>query len=166
MKKFTTQDVYTFLPHRPPFLFVDEIVTIDCPVDPDLDKKLEAKEIVGSKIHAKFKVTDSLEILKGHFPGSPILPGVVQIEMMAQTACFLNYLLFEKDIPLSEIKFDIRLLGVDKARFRKAILPGMELDIFIEATKIRGAYSYYAGVIKCGNDVVCDGEILAHFTKI
>lgn len=165
MKKFTTEDVYKFLPHRPPFLFVDEIIDLDCPADPNFERKLDIKEVVGSKIKGRFKITDDLEILKGHFPGNPILPGVVQVEMMAQTACFLNYLLFEKDISLEDMNFDIRLVGVDKARFRKPILPGMELEVRVEVIKVRGGFSNYVGEIYCGEDLLCDASILANFVK-
>jgi 3-hydroxyacyl-[acyl-carrier-protein] dehydratase len=76
---FNKQEVLDFLPHRKPFLFVDTVESVT--VDPKVleSEKVESKDLVGSKVVAHFHVGEDLEILKGHFPGNPILPGVIQV---------------------------------------------------------------------------------------
>ena len=132
-----TEDVKKILPHRDPFLFIDEVLSVHCP---ELQKDLgeyEMKDLNGAEVKAKYSTKKDHGIFQGHFPDYPIFPGVCQVEMMAQATSFVVCLL-HKD-PFGK-KMDVALLGVDSARFRKPIFPEMELDIQTKLLKIRGPF--------------------------
>ena len=92
------KQVVEFLPHRDPFLFIDSVSEVDTSGCESQTEFKEAKDLVGAKVTAQFEIKDELEILKGHFPGNPILPGVVQVEMMAQASAFLSVPLVGTDM--------------------------------------------------------------------
>lgn len=152
--------VMNFLPHRDPFLFIDTVKEIILP-DSLKDKKApyNTHEIIGGKSICTFRVDSSLKVLEGHFPGQPILPGVVQIEMMAQAAPFL--VLYCLDKPFENAKLDVQLLGVDSARFRKPIIPPMELEIHSTLTKVRGPVQVYECAIYSNEELISQTNILA-----
>ncbi|MEX1100271.1 MAG: hypothetical protein WEB87_07585, partial [Bacteriovoracaceae bacterium] len=97
--------------------------------------------------------------LKGHFPGNPILPGVVQIEMMAQASAFLSVPLVGTDV--SEYNVETLLLAVDKSKFRKPLLPGMKLEIQTTLAKVRGQVANYEGLIFCEGAKISEAVIMA-----
>ncbi len=151
------EDIKKVLPHRAPFLFLTQINAIEFNGG---DLTEEMKSLVGSTVHAEFHVDKDLEILKGHFPGQPIYPGVIQVEMMAQASAFIALLLPQYDI--NNLKLDTRLLGVDKARFRKLITPGMTLRIETTLKRIRGQFNTYATkAFDESNELVSECEVLA-----
>ena len=96
------------------------------------------KETVGVEIQASFYVREDLEILKGHFPGNPILPGVVQVEMMAQASCFVIPVRLLKPF---EIDLKVAFMGIQSTKFRKPITPGMKLKIHCICRKCRGEFN-------------------------
>ncbi len=131
-----TQQVMKILPHRDPFLFIDSVESVTIPGRPlAAGEVVDVKEIEGAEVVAHYRTKKDHAIFKGHFPDYPILPGVVQVEMMAQTTSFLVFLI-HKD-PMS-MKMDVALLGVNEARFRKPVLPEMDLKIVIKILKVRG----------------------------
>lgn len=148
------EQVMKFLPHRDPFLFIDTVKEIILP------KELEGKkgpftssEMIGGKSICTFKVDNNVKVLEGHFPGNPILPGVVQIEMMAQSATFLCIHSLTK--PIEETKLTVALISVDSARFRKPVVPVMDLEIHAQLTKVRGPFQMY----DC--EIYSEGELLS-----
>lgn len=154
--------VMKFLPHRDPFLFLDSIEEITYPDNLKDLSVYTLKQIVGGKVVGHFSVTDDLKILEGHFPGNPILPGVVQLEIMAQASTFINLKVLKEE-ELSTANIDVALLGVDKARFRKPIVPGMKLTVKSECTKVRGSFlGYYCEIFHEGQ-LVSQADILASF---
>jgi 3-hydroxyacyl-[acyl-carrier-protein] dehydratase len=152
--------VMNFLPHRSPFLFIDSVKEVILP-ESLKDKKppFENQEMIGGKCICLFKVESHLSILEGHFPGHPILPGVIQIEMMAQAASFLVIHCLEK--PIIQAKLDVQLLGVDGARFRKPIIPPMDLEIHATLKKVRGSTQVYDCEIFSEGELISQTNIMA-----
>ena len=133
------EQIMQFLPHRDPFLFLDSIDSISKEgVELYPGDVADNKETVGVEIQASFYVREDLEILKGHFPGNPILPGVVQVEMMAQTSCFVIPVRLLKPF---EIDLKVAFMGIHSTKFRKPIIPGMKLKIHCICRKCRGDFN-------------------------
>lgn len=158
---FSKEEVLAFLPHRDPFLFVDSIEKIEIP-DGLPEKKIYAmKELNGGKVEGNFYVREDLEVLRGHFPGRPILPGVVQVEMMAQSSSFLITKSIED---LQSIDLEVALLGVDNSRFRKPIYPGVHLKLYGEQVRSRGSILNYDCRIECDGVLMSEASIMATAT--
>ena len=150
--------IMDFIPHRSPFLFIDSIEQMKHPSLEGDNSNLALKDLVGSSVVATYKVNDDLEIFKGHFPGNPILPGVIQIEMMAQASCFALYELVEDPKKQS---LEVALLNVNNAKFRRPIRPGMTLKIESICTRIRPPIMSYDCQITCDGELMSQSEILA-----
>lgn len=152
------KQVMDFLPHRDPFLFIDGVKEIT------LSESLMGQtgpftpsEMVGCKTVCTFKVDNSVKVLEGHFPGNPVLPGVVQVEMMAQAASFLATQC-KRD---QDSKIDVALLGIDSARFRKPVIPPMDLEIHATLTKVRGPIQMYDCEIYSNGDLISQTSVMA-----
>lgn len=153
------EQVFDFMPHRPPFLFIDTVTSVEMPEGIENLEKVTSKDLVGAKVIANFKVTNDLEILKGHFPGNPILPGVIQVEMMAQSSAFVSLGL--NGVNNENYKVETLLLGVEASKFRKPVVPGMDLEIHATMDKARGPIAHYKCEIFCENKKVSEAKILA-----
>lgn len=156
----TKDQVMAFMPHRDPFLFIDSVTRVELPESLAGRKgPFTPAELVGGKTFCSFDVIPELKVLEGHFPGYPILPGVVQIEMMAQASAFLMI----NAIPgrLEDSKLDVALLGVNESKFRKPVFPGMKLEISTILTKIRGPMTTYSAQIHCGGQLMSESSFLA-----
>lgn len=152
------KQVMEFLPHRDPFLFIDGVKEIIIP--DELKGKtgpFTATQLIGGKAICVFKVDDSVKVLEGHFPGNPILPGVVQVEMMAQAASFLATYIR----PPGNNSVEVALLGIDSARFRKPIIPPMDLEIHATLTKVRGPIQMYDCSIFYNGDLISQTSVMA-----
>jgi 3-hydroxyacyl-[acyl-carrier-protein] dehydratase len=131
-------DILKSIPHRYPFLLVDRVEI--------LEEKKSAKGI---------KCVSANELFfHGHFPERPIMPGVLILESMAQTAAALM-----STDPMLNGKFAF-FAGVNKAKFRKQVIPGDVMEIFITVDKIKGEIAKVSGVCKVKNDVVCEADLL------
>ncbi len=117
-------DIMRILPHRYPFLLVDRIVEIE-----------GEKRIVGMK-----NVTINEPFFQGHFPGAPVMPGVLIIESMAQVAGILIY----RDLPDKDQKL-IYFAGIENAKFRKPVMPGDQLRIEMELLARRANFGKMQG---------------------
>jgi len=129
------------LPHAYPFLLVDRIIEIE-----------PEKRIVGIK-----NVTYNEPFFPGHFPGRPIMPGVLIVEAMAQTAGVLVF----KSLPEEKYGQAVYFLGIDNVRFRKPVTPGDQLRLELEITKHRQAIWGFKGRALVDGKVVAEAELLA-----
>jgi len=131
-------EIQTLLPHRYPFLMVDRIVEIEPNV-----------RAVGIK-----NVTINEPFFQGHFPGNPIMPGVLTVEAMAQVA---GVLAFKSGIQGSEVYF----MSLEKAKFRKPVVPGDTLKMEIKVLQQRGTVWKFSGIATVGEKVVSEAEFTA-----
>lgn len=154
------KQVMSFLPHRDPFLFIDGVKEVILPESLNGKKgPFKPQELIGGKSICTFKVDNSVKVLEGHFPGFPILPGVVQIEMMAQAASFLALNCLEK--PIEQSKLDVQLLSVESAKFRKPIIPPMDLEIHSVLSKVRGPMQMYDCEIFSNGELISQCSVMA-----
>lgn len=131
-----SDQVRQILPHRDPFLFIDSVESVKLPERTLLPGEIvDIKDIQGAEVVAYYKTKKDHAIFAGHFPDYPILPGVVQVEMMAQATSFI--VLLVNNNPM-EAKLDVALLGINEARFRKPVFPDMDLKLVSRTLKVRG----------------------------
>ena len=137
------QEIMKILPHRYPFLLVDRIQELD-----------PGKRIVGIK-----NVTINEPFFQGHFPGHPVMPGVLINEAMAQVGGILAYLASDDEIRKKVCYF----LAVDAARFRKPVFPGDVLRLEMETTLNRRGIWGFNGKAYVGEKLVADADLKATF---
>jgi 3-hydroxyacyl-[acyl-carrier-protein] dehydratase len=119
-----TKKILEVLPHRYPFLLVDKVVSLEHSKDP--------KNRTGSKIVALKNVTMNEPFFQGHYPVLPVMPGVVQIEAMAQAACHA----YARSGEDTNIYF---IAAINEAKFRRVVVPGDTLMLHAEILKDRGS---------------------------
>ena len=139
--KITKEDIKKYLPHREPFLFVDEVVNID----------------EENGIHAKKLVSEDEYLLQGHFPDNPIFPGVIIIEALGQASGILGFVKMNKTPEEGSIYV---LAGVDKVRFRKRVRPGDNIDLYSKVLgEKRGIWKFDCRA-ELNNEIVRSATIL------
>ncbi len=133
---YNKDDVLKYMPHRDPFLFIDSVESIKGGKDLiDGEILISTRDLIGIEVVANYYTDPKHLIFKGHFPGMPILPGVVQVEMMAQTGCFCMTKLHENPL---KAELEVALMGATDAKFRRPVLPDMHLKIHANCSKARG----------------------------
>ena len=141
LKSYDVMEIQKLIPHRYPFLMIDKVVNI-----------VEGKSIVGIK-----NVTINEPFFPGHFPSHPVMPGVLIIEAMAQTAAVMVMHTMGATAHGKVVYF----MSVDEAKFRKPVVPGDVLELHCEAQKSRGSVWRFAGVAKVGGVKVADAVYTA-----
>jgi 3-hydroxyacyl-[acyl-carrier-protein] dehydratase len=142
MKTLDTNQIKEYLPHRYPMLLVDRVLHWEA----------------GKSITAIKNVTINEEFFNGHFPHKPVMPGVMMIEAMAQTAALLSFLTAGKKPDHNSIVY---FLGIDGARFKRPVEPGDQLRMEVEIVRAaRGIYKYKAkasvdGQVAVEADLMC-----------
>ena len=136
-------EIMKLLPHRYPFLLVDRIIEVE-----------SGKRIVGLK-----NVTMNEPFFQGHFPGHPVMPGVLIIESMAQVAGIMAYLASGSDISDMVTYF----MSIDNARFRKPVVPGDQLRIEVETIFVKRNIWSVSAKAYVGETLVTDAELKATF---
>ena len=138
MSVMEIQDIMEILPHRYPFQMVDRIIELN----------METGRVVGIK-----NVTNNEPYFQGHFPGHPVMPGVLQMEAMAQVAgVFLNSRAGNRGKTAY-------FLSMNKVKFRKMVIPGDQLRIEIESLRLRSRMATVQGKAYVGDDLVSEGEL-------
>ena len=138
MIKLNKDEIRDLLPHREPMLLIDELY--------DIEKLFSATAVVNVKKDSFF--------VQGHFPGQPVMPGVLSLESMAQATAFL--MLHELDDPLKKNMF---ISGVDKVRYRRLITPGDTLNINIKLVSKKLTLYKFDGTIKIDGQLAVQAKI-------
>jgi 3-hydroxyacyl-[acyl-carrier-protein] dehydratase len=132
------KDIQNILPHRYPFLLVDRILEVE-----------EGKKAVGIK-----NVTVNEPFFQGHFPGNPIMPGVLIVEAMAQVGAVAVLNMEENKNKLA------MFAGIDKARFRRPVVPGDQLRMEVELVKVKGSIGKGKGMAYVADELVAEAELM------
>ncbi len=137
-------EIMRMLPHRYPFIMVDRIVSID-----------PGKAITGLK-----NVTINEPFFQGHFPGRPVMPGVLILEGMAQVGAVLAFCAHPEEVGQKLIYF----AGIDKARFRRPVVPGDQLILKLELIRQKRTIMVMNGKAYVDENLVAEAELMASFS--
>jgi 3-hydroxyacyl-[acyl-carrier-protein] dehydratase len=132
------QEIQEIIPHRYPFLLVDRILEVE-----------EGKSAVGIK-----NVSANEEFFNGHFPGYPVMPGVLIVEALAQVGAVA---MLKKEENRGRLAF---FTGIDNCRFKKQVKPGDQLRLEVEMVRVRGSIGKGKATASVDGDVVCEAEIM------
>lgn len=143
---FDVQGIMEMLPHRYPFLLVDRVI----------------KLIPDDRIVAIKNVTINEPFFQGHFPGKPVMPGVLIIEAMAQAGGILAY----QTAPLEKRNRLIYFMGMDKVRFRKMVVPGDQIIFEAKIIKFRTKVAKMSGTATVDDQLVAEAELMASFGDV
>lgn len=132
------KEIKAILPHTYPFLMIDRV-----------EEVVEGKSAKGYK-----NITTNENFFNGHFPDYPVMPGVLILEALAQMGaiCILSMEDFKGKIGF--------LVGADKVRWKKQVVPGDKLDLEIEITRLKGSIGIGKGRATVDGKLVCEGEIM------
>jgi len=135
--------IMKLLPHRYPFIMIDRILEI----------------VPDEKIVALKNVTINEPFFQGHFPGNPIMPGVLIIEAMGQAGAVLA----AESMSLEEQGSLIYFMGMDRVKFRKPVIPGDQLVLEMKFLKRRGKVFKMAGIAYVDEKIVVEAQLMATF---
>ena len=139
MSVMDVNEILGILPHRYPFMLVDRIVEMDT----------EAQRIVGYK-----NLTFNEPFFQGHFPGEPIMPGVMQLEAMAQVSGILLNKVSQKEGSIAYF------MSIDKAKFRRKVVPGDSLRMEIQVTRLRARMATVEAKAYVGDELASQAELM------
>lgn len=140
---FDVNDIMKIIPHRYPFLLIDKIVEFE-----------KGKSCVGVK-----NVTINEPFFQGHFPGHPIMPGVLLIEAMAQCGGILG--IKSSDDEAGMAGKVVYFMGIDNAKFRKPVFPGDTVEFHMVVKKLRGNLLFLGGIAYVDGVKVAEADVKA-----
>lgn len=133
--------VLAALPHRYPLLLVDRVASLE----------------LGERIHAVKAVSFNEQYFQGHFPSQPVMPGVLQIEALAQAAAILGI----ETLELAGTGKLVYFMGVENAKFRSMVTPGCLLDLHVEYVQKRSRVYKFQGVASVDGKTTCEAQFTA-----
>jgi len=136
-------EIMKILPHRPPFLLVDRVVEVEN----------------GKRIAAYKNVTMNEPFFPGHFPGHPVMPGVLIVEALAQAACILAIVSSDESVRSKVTYF----VGIENAKFRRPVFPGDQLHLEVEVSGCRRGIWSFKALAKVDGKLVTEAELRATF---
>jgi 3-hydroxyacyl-[acyl-carrier-protein] dehydratase len=138
---FGRDEIMAIIPHRDPFLLVDEIIEL----------------VPGERVVGRYTVRGDEFFLAGHFPGRPIMPGVLMVEALAQAGCVGV---------LSHDDFAGRLAvfaGIEKVRFRRLVSPGDTLELELVVDRLRASLGKGSGTVRVGDEIAVEASLTFGF---
>ena len=140
-------EILRLLPHRYPFLLVDRVVALE----------------KGKSIRAIKNVTINEPFFVGHFPHRPVMPGVLMLEAMAQSAALLS---FATEGVTPDDKTVYYFAGVDGARFRRPVEPGDQLVMDVTVLRNKGGIFKFKGEARVGEELACEAELMCTMRRV
>jgi beta-hydroxyacyl-ACP dehydratase FabZ len=140
MTSMSIEEILKYLPHRYPFLLIDRVVSC------------EDKNIVAIK-----NVSVNEPYFQGHFPGHPVMPGVMIIEALAQAAGILSFVTMQKGA-MENLRY--YFVGIDKARFKRLVVPGDQMTLNVTMTRAMRGIALFDAVATVGQDVAAEAQLM------
>ena len=141
MNQMDIHDILKHLPHRYPFLLVDRVLSCE----------------PGKSIHAYKNVSINEPFFVGHFPHHPVMPGVLIMEALAQAAGILSFKTAGEMPSETSLFF---FAGIDKARFKRQVVPGDQLHLYVEITRRMRSVWKYNAVAKVDDEIAAEAELM------
>ncbi len=145
----SVNDILKRLPHRYPFLLIDQVLELEAGV-----------RILGLK-----NVSINEPFFQGHFPEKPIMPGVLILEALAQASAVLFSCSFETKVG-SEAEGMFLFAGIDNVRFKRMVLPGDQLLLHSQLTRVRRELAKFEVSARIGDQIVCSADILSTYRAV
>ena len=140
-------EILKLLPHRYPFLLVDRVLEID----------------KGKSIRALKNVTMNEPFFVGHFPHRPVMPGVMMLEAMAQTAALLSFATAGVSPDSKTVYY---FAGIDAARFKRPVEPGDQLVMDVSLLRMKAGIYKFKGVASVGEELACEAELMCTMRNV
>ena len=140
-------EILKLLPHRYPFLLVDRVLEID----------------TGKSIRALKNVTMNEPFFVGHFPHRPVMPGVMMLEAMAQTAALLSFATAGVSPDSKTVYY---FAGIDAARFKRPVEPGDQLIMDVSLLRMKAGIYKFKGTARVGEELACEAELMCTMRNV
>jgi len=144
--KMDIKEILRLMPHRYPILLVDRVLELE----------------PGTRISAIKNVTVNDPFFQGHFPGHPVMPGVLIIEALAQAAAVLTYVTLKTSYPDGTL---FLFAGIDGARFKRPVEPGDQLRLEVTMDRVKRGVGKFTARALVDSDVVCEAELMCALHK-